>query len=129
MNNVPFLPDLIYVHLDRDGKAVLVPGGDEFWSLPEQETERFGRGWLISEYAFTADWASWEMHPRADEYVYLLSGAMAMHLEEPQGVRVVEVADRGALVIPRGIWHTAKIRSPCRLLHITMGEETKIRAV
>lgn len=37
--------------------------------------------------------------------------------------------DRGAIVIPKGIWHTAKIKKPCRMLHITMGQGTQLRPV
>jgi len=129
MTSVPFLPDQIYIYLSPDGEAATVPGGDAFWSLPPKAMESFGRGWLISEYTFSTDWNTWEMHPHADEYVYLLSGAVAIYLEEVQGIRVIEVSDRGAVVIPRGIWHTAKVRSPCRMLHVTMGEGTQTRAV
>ena len=129
MHIVPFLPDQNYIHLDVDGTATSTPGGNEFWSLPKKEIERYGRGWLISEYEFKDDWTTWEMHPHADEYVYLLSGDIELLLDEPEGIRVVAIHDRGAVVIPRGIWHTAKVRSPCRMLHVTMGEGTEIRPV
>jgi hypothetical protein len=125
----PFFPDRIYTHLDADGTSKTVAGGNEFWSLPPNEIEQFGRGWLVSEYEFASDWKTWEMHPMADEYVYLLSGELELHLDEVSGVRVIAIHDRGAVVVPKGIWHTAKIKKTSRLLHITMGEGTQIRPV
>jgi mannose-6-phosphate isomerase-like protein (cupin superfamily) len=125
----PFLSDQIYIHLEPDGTSSAVPGGKEFWSLPKKEIERYGRGWLISEYEFSTDWPTWEMHPRADEYVYLLSGELEMHMDEPDGIRVIVLQDRGAIVIPRGIWHTAKVKKVSRMLHVTMGAGTEIRPV
>jgi mannose-6-phosphate isomerase-like protein (cupin superfamily) len=129
MQITPFLPDQIYIHLEPDGASSAIPGGKEFWALPKKEIERYGRGWLISEYEFSNDWPTWEMHPRADEYVYLLSGELEMHLEEPGGIRVIVLQDRGAIVIPRGIWHTAKVKKVSRMLHVTMGVGTEIRPV
>ena len=125
----PFFPDQIYVHLEANGLATRVPGGAEFWSLPKQEIERYGRGWLISEYEFSGDWKTWEMHPGADEYVYLLSGELDFILDEPTGQRVISLAGRGAILVPRGIWHTVKIKQPCRMLHVTMGKGTEVRPV
>jgi len=129
MKLTPSFPDQIYVHLDADGVATPVAGGNEFWSLPRKEIEKYGRGWLISEYEFSEDWKTWEMHPVADEYVYLLSGELELHLDEPNGLRVITMQDRAAVVIPKGIWHTAKVKKTCRMLHVTMGEGTEIRPV
>lgn len=129
MQKQPFSPEHTYIHLDSDGVATSVPGGAEFWALTPDQIKGFGKGWLISEYQFDADWPTWEMHPNADEYVYLLSGEIALHLDEPGGLRVVSISGNGAVVVPRGIWHTAKVKRPCRMLHVTMGAGTEIRAV
>jgi mannose-6-phosphate isomerase-like protein (cupin superfamily) len=129
MPDKPFFPTQTYIHLASDGMSTVLPGGDQFWTLAPAEIERYGRGWLISEYEFGEDWKTWEMHPLADEYVYLLSGEIELHLDEPGGIRVTAIADRGAVVVPRGIWHTAKVKRPCRMLHITMGEGTEVRPV
>ena len=45
-----------YVLLDANGTASTVNGGDAFWSQSPDELDRFGRGWLVSEYAFSKDW-------------------------------------------------------------------------
>lgn len=70
-----FDPSETYVHLTAGGAAERLPGGEQFWSMPEPEIDRYGHGWLISEFECSADWSSWEMHPEAEESVYLLSGA------------------------------------------------------
>lgn len=116
-----------YVLLDAVGNATPVTGGDAFWSLPEDELERYGRGWLVSEYAFASDWPQWEMHPQADEIVRLMSGLADLHLEYPAGVQVVRLKDGDAYVIPKGAWHTLKVMAPCRMLHITLGAGTQHR--
>lgn len=124
-------PQLSYIHLAEDGAASQLPGGAAFWSQPESEIERYGQGWLISEFEFSADWPNWEMHPEADEFVYLLSGAVEMHLEQRDGsVSKLVLAGSAAVVVPRGLWHTAKLLSgPSRMLHVTRGAGTQHRPV
>lgn len=116
-----------YVFLDASGAAATVTGGDSFWSQSHEDLEKYGRGWLVSEYAFASDWPQWEMHPVADEIVRLMSGAAELHLEWPTGVQVVNLRPDDAYVIPKGAWHTVKVVEPCRMLHITMGGGTQHR--
>lgn len=118
-----------YVFLESSGASATVPGGDAFWSQSHDELERYGHGWLVSEYSFASDWPQWEMHPEADEIVRLMSGAAELHLESPAGVQVVRMLADDAYVIPKGAWHTVKVIEPCRMLHITMGAGTRHRAV
>jgi mannose-6-phosphate isomerase-like protein (cupin superfamily) len=120
-------PQLTYVHLAENGAATALPGGDAFWGLPAAEMARYGEGWLVSEFEFAADWPNWEMHPEGDEFVYLLSGAVELHLERPDGLRKVTLNGRGAVVVPRGVWHTAKVLAPSRMLHVTRGAGTRLR--
>jgi mannose-6-phosphate isomerase-like protein (cupin superfamily) len=119
-----FDPSQTYIHLDSEGSATSLVGGDAFWSQSESELERFGRGWLVSEFECAADWSSWEMHPRADELVYLLSGSASMLLETTAGIRSIALDRRAAVIVPRGTWHTAKVSEPSRMLFVTMGEGT-----
>jgi len=118
-----------YVRLGADGNAELLLGGTGFWSLPHEKLERVGSDWIVSEYQFSADWPNWEMHPNGDELVYLLSGSIELLLEHADGVRVLAIADRGAVVVPRGVWHTARVHGPSRMLHVTLGAGTQSRAV
>jgi mannose-6-phosphate isomerase-like protein (cupin superfamily) len=122
-------PQLTYVLLHADGAAAQLPGGEEFWQLPDDELTKSGDGWLVSEYLFESDWPSWEMHPNADEFVYLLSGEAVLHLEHPGGVHLLALSGNGAVIVPRGVWHTAKVTVPSRMLHITRGAGTQTRPV
>jgi mannose-6-phosphate isomerase-like protein (cupin superfamily) len=122
-------PQQTYVLLGNDGAAAQLPGGDAFWQLPEAELTQSGDRWLVSEYLFERDWPSWEMHPNADEFVYLLSGDAVLHLEYPEGIHAVALSCSGAVIVPRGVWHTAKVTAPSRMLHITRGAGTQTRPV
>jgi mannose-6-phosphate isomerase-like protein (cupin superfamily) len=131
-HEVPFMsldPQHTYIHLAEEGTATELAGGEKFWSLPESEIERYGRGWLVSEFESTADWPNWEMHPEGDEIVYLLAGSVDILLEHPDGLRKVALRGSGAVVVPRGVWHTAKVAAPSRMLHITCGAGTQHRPV
>jgi len=125
----PLDPAAVYVLLGANGAAVPVPGGEAFWGQPEAVLDAAGRSWMVSEYTFSADWPNWEMHPQADEFVYLLEGDVTLHLELPEGLHLQRVTGRGAVLIPKGVWHTAKASTPCRMLHITLGEGTQSRPV
>ena len=123
-----FDPSETYVHLTPGGSAEPIAGGERFWSMPEPELDRFGHGWLITEFECASDWANWEMHPEAEEFVYLLSGAAVLLLEQPTGLQEVPLVGRAAVVVPKGIWHTAKVSQPSRMLFVTMGHGTQHRA-
>lgn len=62
-----------------------------------------------------------EMHPDADELLYLISGRMKVKLELPDGDRYVEVTAGQAIVVPRGTWHLIEADEPGQLLNITPG--------
>jgi mannose-6-phosphate isomerase-like protein (cupin superfamily) len=116
-----------YLLLSPDGSATPVPGGDAFWSQPEAMLDRLTPDWLVSELSYSADWANWEMHPAGDEFVYLLSGEATLLLQHAGGVQAVPLAGRAAIRVPRGVWHTADVSQPTRLLHITRGAGTQHR--
>lgn len=120
-------PSRTYVLLSADGSAVQVPGGEAFWSRPEAELDRLGRDWLVSEFECSTDWPNWEMHPHADEFVYLLSGEAILQLQVAGGITRIPLTDRSAAVVPRGVWHTATVARPSRMLFITLGSGTEHR--
>ena len=62
-----------------------------------------------------------EMHPDADELLYIVSGSVDAILELEDGQRVVALGAGQALVVPRGVWHRIVIQEPSRLVHITPG--------
>lgn len=124
---MPLNPETTYVHLAADGSSQTTPGGVEFWSRPPGEMSVFDQGWLISEFVCTEDWPNWEIHPQADEFVYLLSGDIELVLELPSGTRCERISGRGASVVPRNVWHTARVFAPSRMLFVTRGEGTRHR--
>ncbi len=124
---MPFNPIQHYVLLDAGGSAKQVEGGEGFWSQPETLLNEQGKSWLVSEFNFSENWKTWEMHPQADEVVYLTQGKALVLLEQPTGLEQIEVVAPGMLVVPRGVWHTAKASEPCRMLFITMGAGTMQR--
>ena len=125
---MPIDPQQTYVHLADDGLARSVPG-DTFWQLPPAELAAFDKGWMISEFSFTEDWPNWEMHPHGDEFVYLLAGSVELLLERAGGVETIMLEGSGAVLVPRGVWHTARVRLPSRMLHVTRGEGTAHRPI
>lgn len=129
MPTSPLQPHETYLHLAADGTATALAGGERFWSQPAEALERHGLGWLVSEYEVSTDWPNWEMHPAGDELVYVLSGAARLLLEQPDGVEEVVVIGPGLVVVPRGVWHTARVAQPTRFLHVTRGAGTRHRAV
>ena len=106
-----------------DAKRIEV--GPDFWETIDERTDLAGR--LVAIFPYDADWTSWEVHPDGDEIVVLLSGAVDLVLDLPGGHRTVELRDRGAAVVPRGVWHTANVLAPSEALHITRGEGTTHR--
>ncbi len=122
-----FLPETLYALLAADGGIRQVPGGPAFWQQPEEQLHALGHEWLVSEFAFDADWTSWEMHPRGEEFVYLLEGDVEFQLETVEGVVAQRLTGRGAVVVPRGVWHTAKVFQPSRMFFITLGAGTEHR--
>jgi hypothetical protein len=121
---MPLNPDSTYIHLATDGTSKETPGGNEFWSLPPEEMAKFDQGWLISEFVCAENWTNWEMHPHGDEFVYLLDGDIELLLELPLGTTFTRITGTGAHIIPRGIWHTAKVFAPSRMLFATWGKGT-----
>jgi mannose-6-phosphate isomerase-like protein (cupin superfamily) len=68
-----------------------------------------------------------EVHPDGDELLFLVSGAVTVRLELPDGERLVELRDGDALVVPQGVWHKVTLREPGRLTHITPGPNGEAR--
>jgi mannose-6-phosphate isomerase-like protein (cupin superfamily) len=79
-------------------------------------------GYTIGAPVLTADAPhDGEVHPDGDELLFLVSGAVRVRLELPEGDRTIELGPGDALVVPRGIWHKVTLREPGRLVHITPG--------
>ena len=116
-----------YLSLGAAGIIQTLEGGDKFWNRSNDDLEKLGENWLITEFHFEEDWKSWEMHPNGEEIVYLLSGSMDLILEKDEVRQTLELRSKGLVVVPRGTWHTAKVFEPSDVLVITLGKETQIR--
>ena len=106
--------------LKRDGKAALIP-----WeSGPPPRVD----GYVIGAPIMTRNAPhAGEMHPDADEVLYLISGRVDVVLEEAGTESITEVTPGQAVVVPKGVWHRVLIREPSQLLHITPGPGSEWR--
>jgi mannose-6-phosphate isomerase-like protein (cupin superfamily) len=59
-----------------------------------------------------------ERHPGADELLLVLEGALVLVIEEPGGVRSVELGAGDAYLVPCGFWHRLEMRRSGRLLFV-----------
>ena len=125
-----------YLLLEPNGDAVLLPGGGEFWrQLMSGDATDPGirqlmgsdHGRLLSALSMGADWTNWEMHPAGDEILFMLEGKATFVLHLPDGLKEIALSAGRLLVIPKGVWHTAKVNEPSRLLAITAGQGTQHR--
>ncbi|HLA32227.1 MAG TPA: cupin domain-containing protein [Pseudomonas sp.] len=120
-----------YLHVQDGGKIDLVPVSASFWNdLAAGALPELDQGRLISAFTFSEPWPTWERHPAGEELVMLLSGAALFLLEEAEGERSVELNSLGAYVlVPEGVWHTARTTIATTLLFITPGAGTEHRPV
>jgi mannose-6-phosphate isomerase-like protein (cupin superfamily) len=125
-----------YLLLETDGTSAKLPGGRDFWSqLMSGDATDPGirqlmgseKGRLLSALSIGADWTIWEMHPAGDEILFMLEGKATFVLELSDGVKEIDLPAGRLLVIPQGVWHTAKMSQPARLIAITAGLRTQHR--
>ncbi len=118
-----------YLRLRSDVHVDPLPVDAQFWGrLANNEFGSFHNEYLVTVLDFAADWPHWEMHPKGDEVVLLMSGALELVLEIDGEEQVVPLSGAASYVlVPIGTWHTARTRTPSRLLFITAGEGTQIR--
>lgn len=120
-----------YLHMQDGGKIDQVPVSASFWTdLAAGAFPELDQGRLVSAFSFSEPWPTWERHPAGEELVMLLSGSALLLLEEAEGERAVELNSLGAYVlVPKGVWHTAKTTIATTLLFITPGAGTEHRPV
>ena len=125
-----------YMLLEPDGAAVLLPGGGDFWSqlMSGNATDAGIRRLMVSEKArllaalsMEKTWPNWEMHPAGDEILFMLDGKATFILDLADEHKEVALSAGRVLVIPKGVWHTARLSEPARLLAITAGLGTQHR--
>ena len=119
------------VHLGLGARAVREPQftGDGAWYMAygDRHAADGVEGRLVSMHSFDRPWDTWEMHPKGDELVVCVEGAITLHQEIDGKVRTVHLRKGEAVVNPPGAWHTADCDAPCTALFITAGMGTEIR--
>ena len=116
-----------YTLLHASGEVEQVKGGERFWEAPRPIKDRIGQHWLLYESYYRRDWNEWVMHPACDELIYLLSGSMNIVLDLGNNENIIKLNSNDLATIPRSIWHTVKIHSPCHVLNISRELDTKHR--
>lgn len=127
----PFNIANTYVRLKPDASAEAIPVGENFWQdLSSGAFGSFENEFLVTTQSFAQNWPVWEMHPQGEEVIVLLSGSVDLVLEKKTGNKVVSLQQQGDwLMVPKGVWHTARVNTPTTVLFITAGEGTLHRQV
>lgn len=120
-----------FIHLGLGASAVEQPPFDGMAWYAAYGSRHGGdgaEGRLVSQYTFTEDWTSWEMHPHGAEVVICTAGGLVLVQEFPDGgcERVTLAAGEYA-INPPGVWHTADVAEPATAIFITAGEGTQHR--
>jgi mannose-6-phosphate isomerase-like protein (cupin superfamily) len=125
------------VHLLADAFTILNPAGaatvrllsPDFYAALDRDFAGFVGHTLISQHRWDAPWPSWEMHPAGDELVYLIAGDSDLVLWRDGVEEIVRVRAPGHyVVIPAGVWHTARPHAPTTMVFITPGAGTRNQA-
>jgi len=127
----PFNMKSAYARLRPDGSAQSLPVDVEFWQdLSAGKFGDFHNEYLVTTQSFTQSWPLWEMHPKGDEIVVLIAGSVDVILEKKAGNKILPLREPGNWVlVPKGLWHTARVHALSVLLFITAGEGTQHRQV
>lgn len=124
-----FNPTTTFIHLEPDGRAEPIPVTQQFWD-DLISGRRAADGWLVTRMRSLKDWTQWEMHPAGEEVVLLTDGIVDIVLEWQSSEEAVRLTpDQPMLIVPRGIWHTARVIEPATLSFITFGKDTQHRAI
>ena len=118
-----------YLRLRPNASVEPLTVDNTFWQrISSGQLGDFHNEFLVATGNYDKDWPMWEMHPNGDEIVYLLSGSATFVLQQTGGDVSVELDKPGEYVlVPKGTWHTAKVKQPYRILFITPGEGTQHR--
>lgn len=70
---------------------------------------------------------SWEMHPAADEVLFMLNGALAIDYSDGTHAGTIVLRAGEGIVMPQGVWHRLVLREPGLLLALTAPKGTQSR--
>lgn len=120
-----------YLHFRDGGRVDPVPVSEAFWGeLAAGKLPELDQGRLMTAFTFSEPWSMWERHPAGEELVMLLEGVATLVLEEDGQQRTVEPSQPGSYVlVPQGVWHTARTGVQTTMLFLTPGTGTEHRPV
>ncbi len=119
-----------FIVIEPNQSVIPIDVTSTFFQDLEKRFESFQNRLLVSCFSFDKDWSTWEIHPKGDEIVYLLSGEIEMIFEKNGTKETIPVNKPGScIIIPKDTWHTAKIKSPSTMLFITSGQDTENKPV
>jgi mannose-6-phosphate isomerase-like protein (cupin superfamily) len=117
-----------YVRLEDDKGTTRLEVDERFWAdIMAGSRHDLDHGWLVGVFPYTDDWRTAEMHPDGDEIVYVLAGEIELVLLERGTDRHIALHAGQGCIVPRGTWHTAKVRAAGRALHVTPNAGTQHR--
>lgn len=117
-----------YVHLKDLGQAASIPVDETFWSTVDTRSDlQVGR--LLGSLRLEKDPPHWEMHPAGDELVIALSGAFEIVMQDGRADHVIELPAGQAFLVPFGVWHRLRVKTPGQILFVTPGKGTQHRAL
>lgn len=116
-----------FIHLEDGGGAETIAVTPSFWG--ESTGTLYDRLVGIFDFDSSEDLHSsmQEMHPEADEVLFLVSGAVDIALQEADGERTIALEAGQAAIVPRGVWHRLVMRHPGRLLFMNSRTGMQIR--
>jgi mannose-6-phosphate isomerase-like protein (cupin superfamily) len=107
-----------FVHLADGGGAEPLEPTPSFWR--GSAGKRYDRVVGAFDFSSSEDLhaSMQEMHPAADEVLFLASGALDVIVEDAGGERTIPLEAGQAAIVPRGAWHRLVMRRPGRLVFI-----------
>ncbi|QJR79750.1 cupin domain-containing protein [Alteromonas pelagimontana] len=119
-----------FVVLDPDNHATPEENNADLYTRIDARYDKFKSHQLLSAHIFTEDWANWEIHPKGDEVVLLITGEATLRLKINNTEHIFTLSKPGDYVlVPRNTWHTAEVPNQAALLFVTPGEGTQHQPV
>ena len=120
--------DFVVIH--SHNKASIEKHDDDLYERLDRDYNQFSGCKLISCHEFDGDWPTWEIHPKGDEVVVLLSGKVTFVLQEGKSEKSVLLDKQGDyIVVPENTCQTARTSTKTKVLFVTPGEGTRNKVV
>jgi mannose-6-phosphate isomerase-like protein (cupin superfamily) len=115
----------VRVILAPDGVATTKPVTPNFYAELDGEFNNFSGHILVMSHSYSEAWGMWEMHPMGDEIVVLQEGDVDFVLWRDGEETVLNINEPGSyVVVPRGLWHTARPHKKSSMIFFTPGQGT-----